>query len=447
MESAVLQQLILSQSSLPNSMGSLRRHALLGFFTIILLVGGLGGWAGMTQIAGAVVANGTIVVEGGSRRVQHPEGGVVAKIQVKNDDHVEAGELLVRLDDVSIRANLDVVLSQAREAIAKLARLSAESTGADKLEMPAIAEGWPEDAVLSALFESQDHLRLSRKAATDGQVARLNEQISQQERLIEGLKAQQTAGKRQLDMLTSESQNLSKLLADKLIEASKVNSLKRELAQVEGEQGRISAAIASAGASIAELELQRAQVYDDFKSEVLTELQTTNQAVAELLQNKIAAEDRLSRIEIRAPISGTVHESVVQTVGGVIGAGETLMLVVPEEKRLLIDTRISALDVDKVHVGQDVVVRMSSLDTRTTPELNAVIEGISPDLSNDPVTGAQYYAVRVDVSNSELAKLPKDIHLVPGMPAQAFIQTGERTVWSYIMHPITEQLSHTFRED
>jgi HlyD family secretion protein len=444
---AIMQQLTLEPRAISNSMGSLRRHALLGLFIIVLLVGGLGGWAGMTEIAGAVVANGTIVVEGGSRRVQHPEGGVVSKIMVKNDDHVDAGELLVRLDDVSIRANLDVVLSQAREAIAKLARLSAESTGADKLEMPAIAEGWPADPVLSALLESQDNLRRSRKAATDGQVARLNEQISQQERLIEGLQAQQAAGKQQIDMLTTESQNLSKLLTDKLIEASKVNSLKRDLSQAEGEQGRLSAAIASAGASIAELELQRAQVYDDFKSEVLTELQTTNQAVAELMQNKIAAEDRLSRIEIHAPISGTVHESVVQTVGGVVGAGETLMLIVPEEKHLLIETRVNALDVDKVHVDQQVVVRMSGLDTRTTPELNAVIQGISPDLSDDPVTGAQYYAVRVDVPNSELAKLPKGVHLVPGMPAQAFIQTGERTVWSYIMHPIAEQLSHTFRED
>jgi HlyD family secretion protein len=420
---------------------------MMGFLTIILLVGGLGGWAGMTEIAGAVVANGAIVVEGGSRRVQHPEGGVVAEIMVANDDHVEAGELLVRLDDVAIRANLDVVLSQAREAIAKLARLSAESTGAENLEMPAIAKDWPEDALLSALFESQDSLRQSRKAATDGQVARLNEQISQQERLIEGLQAQQAAGKQQLDMLTTESQNLGKLLEDKLIEASKVNSLKRDLAQIQGEQGRILAAIASAGASIAELQLQRAQVHDDFRSEVLTELQTTNQAIAELLQNKIAAEDRLSRIEIRAPISGTVHESIVQTVGGVAAAGETLMLVVPEEKRLLIDARVSALDVDKVHVDQEVVVQMSGLDTRTTPEFNAVIEAISPDLSADPVTGAQYYAVRVDVPSSELARLPEGIQLVPGMPAQAFIQTGERTVWSYIMQPITDQLSHTFRED
>jgi HlyD family secretion protein len=366
---------------------------------------------------------------------------------VANDDHVEAGELLVRLDDVAIRANLDVVLSQAREAIAKLARLTAESTGAENLEMPAIAKDWPEDALLAALFESQDSLRQSRKAATDGQVARLNEQILQQERLIEGLQAQQAAGKQQLDMLTTESQNLGKLLEDKLIEASKVNSIKRDLAQIQGEQGRILAAIASAGASIAELQLQRAQVHDDFKSEVLTELQATNQAIAELLQNKIAAEDRLSRIEIRAPISGTVHESIVQTVGGVIAAGETLMLVVPEEKRLLIDARVGALDVDKVHVDQEVIVQMSGLDTRTTPEFKAVIEAISPDLSADPVTGAQYYAVRVDVPSSELARLPEGIQLVPGMPAQAFIQTGERTVWSYIMQPVTDQLSHTFRED
>lgn len=429
------------------SMGSLRQHAFLGFLTIVLLFGGLGGWAAMTQIAGAVVASGVIVVEGGSRKVQHSEGGIVSKILVKNDDHVEAGQLLVQLDDVDIRANLDVILSQAREAIAKLSRLTAESTDAKTMEMPEIARNWPNDPILAAQFISQNSLRQSRKAAQVGQTSRLDEQISQQERQIEGLQAQLDAGKQQVAMLVEESEKLQKLLADKLIESSRVTALQRERTQLDGEQGRIAAAIASARASIAELQLQRTQVHDDFVSDVLGELQTTNQLVAELMQKRIAAQERLRRVEVRAPLSGTVHQSVVQTVGGVVGAGETMMLIVPQDERLMVDTRVGALDIDRLHIDQHVMVRMSGLDTRTTPDLSATVEAISPDLSTDPTTGAQYYAVRVGVLASEMDKLAKGTHLVPGMPAQAFIETGERTVLSYIMHPISEQMSHAFREE
>jgi HlyD family secretion protein len=203
--------------------------------------------------------------------------------------------------------------------------------------------------------------------------------------------------------------------------------------------------MAAARASIAELQVQRAQIFNDFRSQVLTDLQTVNQSVVELLQKKIAAEDRLTRLDIRAPLDGIVHESTVQTVGGVVAAGETLMLVVPQNNRLLIDARVSPLDIDKLHVDQAVVVRMSSLDPRNTPDLGAVIKTISPDLSRDPNTNVQYYDVRMDVPDAEMQKLSKNTKLVPGMPAEAFIQTGDRTVWSYLVHPITEELNHTFR--
>jgi HlyD family secretion protein len=426
---------------------SLRRHAWTGFLIMVLLVGGLGGWAATTEIAGAVVANGIVVVEGGSKHVQHQEGGIVRKIFVRNDDTVTAGQVLVQLDDTAIRADLDVVLSQLRQAIASQSRLTAESTDAAKMVMPAIVSNWPADPELTKLLASEDDLRQSRKASTTSQAAQLDEQISQKQLQINGLQSQQEANNRQLDLFRTENGNLDTLHSDGLVGVQRVNEMKRSQAQLEGEVGSVTADIASTHASIAELQVQRSQIFKDFQSQVLTDLQTANQSVAELLQKKIAAEDRLSRLDIRAPIGGIVHESAVQTVGGVIAAGDTLMLIVPKDNHLLIDTRVSPLDIDKLHVDQDVAVRMSSLDVRTTPELSAAIKTISPDLTKDPTTGAEYYSVRVDVPDSEQSKLGSGTKLVPGMPAEAFMRTGDRTVWSYLMHPISEELSRTFREN
>ncbi|MDB5560940.1 MAG: hypothetical protein JWN11_358 [Hyphomicrobiales bacterium] len=429
------------------NVASLRRHAWIGFLTMVLLIGGLGGWAATTQIAGAVVASGIVVVDGGSKHVQHPEGGVVRQIMARNEDTVTAGQVLVRLDDTTIRADLGVVMSQLRQAIASQSRLTAESSDAASMVMPAIVADWPTDPLLTKLLASEDALRQSRKASTTSQAARLDEQISQKQLQINGLDAQQQANSRQLALFNSENGNLDKLLSGGLVGVQRVNEMRRSQAQLEGQIGSVTAEIAATRASIAELQVQRAQIFKDFQSQVLTDLQTTNQSVAELLQKKIAAEDRLTRLEIRAPIGGVVHESAVQTVGGVIAAGDTLMLIVPSENHLLIDTRVSPLDINKLHVAQDVSVRMSSLDVRTTPELAAVIKTISPDLTRDPTTGAEYYSVRVDVPDSEQTKLGTGTKLVPGMPAETFMRTGDRTVWSYLMHPIDQQLSRTFREN
>jgi HlyD family secretion protein len=412
---------------------------------MVLLIGGLGGWAAMTQIAGAVVASGIVVVDGGSKKVQHSEGGIVSQIAAKNEDQVKVGQLLVRLDGTSIKADLEVVLSQLREAVATQARLIAESTDAPTMILPAIVSNWPMDPVLSELLGSQEKLRQSRKQALTSQQGRIDEQITQKQQQIKGLEAQQAANTQQLDSFKGENKNLDKLLTNGLVAGSRVNDMKRSQTQLEGQAGSIMSDIAAARASIAELQVQRAQIVTDFRSQVLTDLQTVNQSVVELMQKKIAAEDRLTRLDIRAPLDGIVHESTVQTVGGVVGARETLMLVVPQNERLMVDARISPLDIDKLHVDQAVIVKMSSLDPRNTPDLSAVIKTISPDLTRDPTTNAQYYDVRLDVPDAEMQKLPKGTKLVPGMPAEAFIQTGDRTVWSYLVHPITDELNRTFR--
>lgn len=426
---------------------SLRRHALAGLGAMALFIGLLGGWAGTTEIAGAVVAQGTVVPLEGSKRVQHPEGGVVSAILVKDGDPVTAGQLLVRLDSTTVSANLAVIVSQLSAAFALEARLTAESVGNGKLTLPASLDSWPDRPTLDGLLAAQERLRQSRADAQAGLTTQLNEQISQLGEQIAGLESQQAAVKRQTDILATEVGDSETLFRDGLMEASRLNSSKRELARLEGEAGNLTAEIASARTSIAGSRAKIAENTATVRASVLEDLREVGLQIAELLQQKIAAEDRLAKLEIRAPQDGIVHESIVRTVGGVVAAGETLMQVVPRSDRLALEARVSPLDVDKLTVGQTAAVRLSGLDARTTPELVAAIDSISPDLSRDPATGVAYFSIRMKLSEAELARLPQGQHLTAGMPAEAFLRTANRTVLSYLLGPLAAQLSHAFRED
>lgn len=422
-------------------------HAWVGLGSIAVFVLGLGGWAGTTEIAGAVVASGTVVLEEGSKRVQHQEGGIVKEIFVRDGDRVEAGQMLVRLDGTAIAANLAVIVSQLSEAFALQARLTAESTGAAEMVRPASLADWPADEPLDELFAAQDRLRQSRAAAREGLAARLEEQIGQFEEQISGLEAQRQAVSEELEILMAEGKDVDALFAQGLVQVGRVNEIKRELARLRGEEGRITAEIAAARTAMAERRTQIAQGVDEFQSQVLEELRTVGLQIAEQLQQKIAAEDRLARLEIRAPQAGVIHESIVRTVGGVVAAGETLMLVVPQASRMAVETRVAPIDIDKLSVGQAVSVKLTAFDVRTTPELNAQIRSISPDLSRDATTGAPFYLVRITLPESEIARLPEGQNLVPGMPAETFMRTGDRTVISYLVEPLAAQLRRAFRED
>ena len=434
---------------LPTSSGaaSLNRNAMVGCTIIILGLGSLIWWSSATNVSGAVVGHGTIAVEDGSKLVQHPEGGVVAEILVRNEDVVEGGQLLVRLDGTATTVNLQVVMSELNDALARQARLRAESTRQDRLEMPDIAESWPDRESLLIQFEAQQRLLETRKLSIVSQNQRIDEQIAQFELQIQGLQSQREATGSELAILEEEAPGLEQLLADGLLQAARVNENRRNRARLAGEIGRIDADVARIRGLISERAVMRDQIVDGFQAEVLAELQTVSVSVLELLQRKVAAEDRLTRLDIRAPQSGIVHQSIVQTVGGVVAAGATLMTVVPQETALVINSRLSPLDIDKVYVGQNVTMRLASFDPRSTPELQGKVSAISPDLTIDPATGIQYYETRVDLTESELARLPDDLRLVPGMPAEVFINIGERTVLAYLTKPLTDQINRALRED
>lgn len=426
---------------------SLRSHAAFGALAIAAVLGGIGYWAMVTPISGAVVAGGTFVVEGGSRLVQHPEGGVVADIRVDNDEAVRAGQVLVRLDGTSIAAGLAVVQSQLVQAHVARARLLAESAGEAQMSWPEALDALPDLAASQALYAAETRLFDLRRQTLANQNSQLDEQVSQLERQIEGLDAERRSNADELAIVDEETSRYQALVDQKLTDTARLTESRKAATRLNGELARIEAETARIGATIAERRLQGAQLVDDFQGQVLTALNEANQKIAELTQQEIAAKDRLARLVITAPIDGVVHESAVQTVGGVIGAGETLMRVVPQTEITRLDARVGPLDIDKLAMGQEARLKLPGFDPRTTPELVAHVSRISPDLSTDNATGAHFYLVRVELDPDQLARLPDGVRLIPGMPVEAFFTTTDRTVLAYLLSPVLSELSLVFRED
>lgn len=426
---------------------SLNRHGLLGSVAVLVLLGGLASWAAVTPLAGAVIASGSIVVDRGVQRIQHQEGGIVDRILVRNDMAVAAGETLIVLDDTMVAANLAVIDTQLGEAYIRRAGLLAESNNSTKLDWPVALDAISGIERHRELFGAEERLRMARSTAHANQVGQINEQIVQLENQGAGLEAQRLAISNQLDIVAEQSRSLEALLTQRLVEAGKVVDLRGRIAQLEGEKARVSTEIARGLAAIAEKNLQISQSEEALQADTLTKLQEVNRQIAELEQQKIAARNRLDRLVIRAPMSGTIHDLQVATVGGVVGPGATLMQIVPSGEEAKIDVRISPLDIDKLNIDQSVTLKFSSFNARETPELAGNVDRISPDLIRDPVNGSQFYVVRVNLPETQLARLPEGSHLIPGMPVEAFFATGDRTVLSYLAKPALDQINLAFRED
>jgi len=425
---------------------SLNRYSWLSLVAVATLVIGFCGWAFFTNIAGAVIAGGFLVVESNAKRVQHSEGGIVAAIMARNEDHVQAGDVLLRLDDTMLRASLNVINNQLDEARAIEARLVAEVGGNGDFVVPPELEVRRAEPGVENLIAAQRQLATARKAVREGNISQLVEQVAQFESQFAGLTVQGKAAEEQHDLVAKELADLAGLFDSQLVQKSQVNSLTREKSRLEGELGSIDASMAQIRASIAERRVMIGQVDSNFLADALSQLQELREKIAQLLQQKIAADDRMARVAIVAPQSGVVHQSIVNTVGGVVGPGETLMMVVPTDDRLVVEIRLNPLHVDKVKVGQEVVLKLPGLDPRTTPDLPGHVTQVAPDLTTDAQSGQQYYLARVTFDDGDMEKLPPTLKLIPGMPAEAFIQTGERTVFTYLVEPLTEQFQRAMRE-
>lgn len=409
---------------------------------VAILVGG--GWLVLMPLSGAVVVPGNLVIQSSVKTIQHPTGGIVAEIPVHDGMRVDRGDLLLRLDRTQAQASLQVVSKQLDEVQARISRLIAERDGLDHLEIPPELSARTGDSALSALLASEQSLLQARSGGRRSQTDLLQSRVVQLGEQIAGLDAQVDSKAKQLELIAGELVGVQDLYDKHLVPLARLTTLQREAARIEGERGQLVSAIAETKAKIGEAQLQIVRLDQDFKTDVVKELGETRAKEAELTERGVAARDTLSRIELRAPTSGVVQQLSVHTIGGVIRAGDVLMELVPDSDELLVEARLQPNDIDQVRSGQKAFVRFSAFNQRITPQLAGKVSYVSPDISRDQHTNAPYYSVRVT--------LPEDEHriaglqLVAGMPAEVFMQTGSRTMLSYLVKPILDQVRRAFVE-
>jgi HlyD family secretion protein len=424
---------------------SIRHHLIAGLAVVVLLAGALGGWAATAELAGAVIASGQLVVESNVKKVQHPTGGIVGELLVREGQHVKSGDLLLRLDETQTRANLAIIANAIDELNARKARLEAEKEGASNIDFPQELLDRLNILEVDRIVKGERHLFELRSSSRAGQKSQLKERMAQLENQIQGLTLQAEAKEQEIALIKRELEGVRELWKKNLIQINRLTTLEREAARLEGERGQLIATTAEAKGKIAEIELQIIQVDQDLRSQVAEELSEVRAKLTEFRERRVAAEDQLKRVDIRSPQDGAVLQLAVHTIGGVIAPGDAIMLIVPDADELTAEVRVLPNDIDQLQPDQTAILRLSAFNMRTTPELEGKVTRISADLTEDQRTGDQYYVVRLAIPDSELQRLT-GIKLVPGMPVEAFIQTGERSVLSYLVKPLTDYAARAFRE-
>lgn len=426
---------------------SARRPLVIGFLTVLALLGGLGAWSVGVQIAGAVVATGTVQVENERQVVQHPDGGVVGEILARDGDAVDAGDVLVRLDGTFLRSELAIVEGQIAEIFARRARLVAERDGDEQI---AFGDD-PEFLLVSRDIvaehtEGQRELFRARAVSLRQERDQLAQQQQQVARQIEGIEAQLEALELQLSIVERELSDLQSLFDQGLITSRRVLELQREQAQLKGEIGRLIAAIAESETRVSELEMQSLRLGDRRREEAITELRELQLSENELAERRISVLERLSRLEVRAPVNGLVFGSRVVAVKSVVQAAEPMLYIVPGDQPLHVSARIDPTDIEQVYAGQDVALVFSTFNLRTMPEVPGIVQRVSADAEVDESTGLTYYEAIVEPDPVVLAGLP-DVDLLPGMPTEVFLKTEDRTPLSYLTQPLTVYFNRAFREE
>jgi HlyD family secretion protein len=412
----------------------------------LLVVGGVaGGWMTLVPLSGAVVVPGNLVVQSNVKTIQHPTGGVVAQIPVHNGMRVNAGDLLLRLDSTQAQASLQVVSKQLDEVRAKIARLVAERDGLPRPAIPPEMSARLDDNNVKTLLASEASLFRARVTARESQKELLKSKVSQLGEEIVGLEAQVAAKAKQLDLITGELTGVQELFDKRLVPLARLTALQRESARIEGERGQLISTIAETRTKVDEAKLQTVRLDQDVRTEVVKELGEAQGKEAELSERSVSARDILERIEMRAPTSGVIHQLNAHTIGGVIRAGDAIMEVVPDSDDLQIEARLQPNDIDQVRKGQQAFVRFSAFNQRVTPQLIGQVSYVSPDTTRDQQTSTSYFTVRIMLPEEERRRLA-GLQLSSGMPAEVFMQTGSRTMLSYLFKPILDQFQRAFVE-
>jgi membrane fusion protein, type I secretion system len=424
---------------------SIRHHLLGGVVIALMLTVGVGGWATTTELSGAVIAPGAIVVDSNVKKVQHLTGGIVGELLVRDGQRVRAGEVVLRLDETVTRANLAIVTKGLDEMNARRSRLAGERDGSPELAFPDALMARAHEPDVTAAIDSERKLFELRRSARLGQKSQLRERIAQLAEESRGYMALQEAKAEEIELIQRELEGVRALWNKNLVQINRLISLEREAARIKGERGQSIAAMAQSRGRIGEIELQIIQIDQDLSSEVARELREVDAKIGEFVERKVAAEDQLKRVEIRAPQDGMVHQLAVHTVGGIITPGDPIMLIVPESDTLSVEAKVWPHDIDQLHLDQSVGLRFSAFNQRTTPEINGMITRISADVSREEKSGQTYYTIRIGIRPEEIARLGQ-VKLVPGMPVETFMKTHERTVISYLTKPLQDQVLRAFRE-
>jgi HlyD family secretion protein len=413
----------------------------------VLIIAGVlgGGWFFFMPLAGAVVVPGNLVVQSNVKTIQHPTGGVVAEIKVANGTRVNAGDLLVRLDATQVQASLQMVSKQLDELRARISRLTAERDGRARPAIAGELAARAGDEAVRTLLASEAALFTARASARQSQRELLQSRIAQLTEEISGLETQVASRVKQLELIQGELGGVQDLYDKRLVPLTRLTSLQREAARIDGERGQLASSIAETKSKIGEAELQIIRLDQDFRTDVVKELGDAQGKESELVERAVAARDLLDRIEIRAPTSGIIHQLAAHTIGGVIRPGDAIMEIVPDTEDLQIEARLQPQDIDHVRTGQTAFVRFSAFNQRTTPQLTGAVSYVSADTSHDQQTNAPYFTVRIVLPDEERHRLAGQ-QLVPGMPAEVFMQTGSRTMMSYLFKPIADQMRRAFVE-
>ncbi|MBU1334188.1 MAG: HlyD family type I secretion periplasmic adaptor subunit [Alphaproteobacteria bacterium] len=433
----------LSAGSVKLSDFPLKGRVILGSIMAMLLLGGVGGWAATAKLSGAIISSGTVLVDENVKVIQHLDGGVVRSIDVRKGQTVAAGEVLLQLEDVPIRSEQSILRGQLAELLARQARLVAERDAAAAISFPAdYLTNYPgSDLILlgeQQLFDSTRRNRLSQRGQLELQVAQLREEVG-------GLGFQAAALEDELALAREERARLGELAQKGLVETTRLNAADRELARMLGSQGELLASTARANARISEVELQILAIDEIGYTEAQRELRSVEASIAELQDRLAAVDDRLARTQIRSPVDGTINELSVTTLGGVISPAERLMTIVPEDAKLKIEFNVAVSDIDQVELGQDVKLRFSAFNQRTTPEIEGLVSRVSAAATSDPDSGMSFYVMEAEVIG-DLSVLGER-GLIPGMPVEVFVQTEQQVALAYFVKPFTDQITRAFREE
>ncbi|WP_372799829.1 HlyD family type I secretion periplasmic adaptor subunit [Paracoccus seriniphilus] len=420
---------------------------MLGLVAVLILLGGFGLWASQSRISGAVIAQGQVEVEQRRQVVQHPDGGVVEEIAVTEGESVEAGDLLIRLDGTLLSTELAIVEGQYFEILARRGRLEAERSDSAEVKFPEeLRKSAADNPDLQALIDGQLSLFQTRRDTLRQSLEQLQKQSEQVSSQVDGIDAQIEALHRQRELIGEELEDQETLLERGLAQASRVLALQREAVRLDGQLGELQASRAAAETRQIELDIQRLQLGSQRREQAETELRDLGYRELELAERRRSLIEQTNRLDIRAPVSGIVYDLQVTTPRSVIRSADPLMYLVPQDRPLVIGARLATINVDEVRIGQPVVLRFSSFSSRTTPEIDGALARVSADALTDEATGTPYYRAEVTIPPDQLEKLG-DLILIPGMPVEVYIQTGERSPLAYLLKPLADYFNRAFREN